>query len=342
MSSDAITNPNPATRDQRQGGPIVSVVIPAYRTAQYISEALDSVFAQTFKDYEVIVVNDGCPETPALESALTPYMDRIIYLKQQNRGPAAARNTGIKRAKGTYVAFLDSDDIWSPEYLAEQIEAFSADPSLDVHYVDARLFGKSPLNEKTHMQIWPSSGPVTLSSLLSIKVAPVNVCTVVRRKALLAVGLFDEHFTRAEDLHLYARLAHAGYKFGYSNHVLARVRLREESLTADCIALFKGQLDVYRSLARIPGLNPVELELLDDQLRRAEADLSLESGKTYLKNGDYAAASSALTKAQAYYHSRKLSAVLMALRSAPGLVKYAYGLRDRIWNSARGNKVSTA
>src|SRR5215216_6434275 len=74
--------------------PAVSVVIPAYNAARHIGEALESVFAQTFTDYEVIVVNDGSPDTPALERALAPYMSRIIYLKQENRGVSAARNTG--------------------------------------------------------------------------------------------------------------------------------------------------------------------------------------------------------------------------------------------------------
>src|ERR1700686_1350704 len=109
--------------------PTVSVIIPSYKTATFITETLDSVFAQTFTDYEVIVVNDGSPDTEQLERVLEPYCNRIVYLKQENRGVAGARNAGIRRARGAFLAFLDSDDMWLPEFLAEQVQIFHKDPS---------------------------------------------------------------------------------------------------------------------------------------------------------------------------------------------------------------------
>src|ERR1017187_357681 len=96
--------------------PTVSVVIPAYNTAPFITEALESVFAQTFRSFEVIVINDGSPDVVELEQAITPYREQILYLQQENRGLAGARNTGIHHARGKYVAFLDSDDCWLPDY----------------------------------------------------------------------------------------------------------------------------------------------------------------------------------------------------------------------------------
>src|SRR5260370_36425543 len=98
--------------------PSVSVILPAYNTASLIAEALDSVFVQNYRTFEVIVINDGSPDTEALEQALTPYLERIVYVAQRNRGPPRARNTGIRRARGEFLAFLDSDDRWTPEYLA--------------------------------------------------------------------------------------------------------------------------------------------------------------------------------------------------------------------------------
>ena len=88
--------------------------MPAYRVTEYIGAALDSVRAQTFTDYEIIVVNDGCPDTAALEQVLGPYLDRIVYLKQENRGLAGARNTAIHASRGRYLALLDADDLWEP------------------------------------------------------------------------------------------------------------------------------------------------------------------------------------------------------------------------------------
>src|SRR5262252_9042330 len=86
--------------------PTVSIIVPAYNVAPFISETLDSVFSQTFKDFEVIVINDGSPDTRELESTLERYLDRITYLKQANRGAAAARNAGLAVARGEFVAFL--------------------------------------------------------------------------------------------------------------------------------------------------------------------------------------------------------------------------------------------
>src|SRR5262245_38133059 len=97
------------------GDPVVSVVIPAFQAGHEIGAALASVFAQTFRDFEVIVVNDGSPDVTELDVALAPYRSRIRYLAQRNKGPAAARNRGIREARGRYIAFLDADDEWWPE-----------------------------------------------------------------------------------------------------------------------------------------------------------------------------------------------------------------------------------
>src|SRR6266702_399564 len=102
--------------------PAVSVIIPAYNVARYIGETLESVLAQTFTDYEVIVVNDGSPDTEEFERAIEPYLSRIRYLKQENRGASVARNTGLQAAGGEFIAFLDADDLWLPNYLEAQMK----------------------------------------------------------------------------------------------------------------------------------------------------------------------------------------------------------------------------
>ena len=94
--------------------PRVSVIMPAYNVAAYIGETLESVFAQTYSDYEIIVVNDGSPDTPELERVLAPYSERIVYVTQENRGLSGARNTALKVARGEFIALLDSDDVWEP------------------------------------------------------------------------------------------------------------------------------------------------------------------------------------------------------------------------------------
>jgi len=117
----------------------VSIVIPAYNVAQYISETLESVFAQTFTDYEVIVVNDGSPDTEDFEQAIEPYLSRIRYLKQENRGASVARNTGLQAARGEFIAFLDADDLWLPPYLDQQMK-FIRERGCDLACADAEFF----------------------------------------------------------------------------------------------------------------------------------------------------------------------------------------------------------
>ena len=150
----------------------MSVVIPAYRAAQSIPATLDSVLAQTFSDYEIIVVNDGSPDTVQLERVLEPYRARIAYYRQENQGPAGARNTGIQLARGKYIAPLDCDDLWEPGHLAAQLAVLEGDPSIDMVYADARIFGDGQGRGRTVMELCPSEGEVTFESLV------MRQCTV--------------------------------------------------------------------------------------------------------------------------------------------------------------------
>ena len=91
--------------------PQVSVIMPIYNTAHLIEASLNSVLEQTFSNFEIIVVNDGSPDTAELEEILKPYQSRIVYIKQENKRAARARNNGISKARGEFLAFLDSDDV---------------------------------------------------------------------------------------------------------------------------------------------------------------------------------------------------------------------------------------
>ena len=109
-----------ARRSSTESSPLVSVIVPAYRAAPYIAETIDSILAQTFCGYEIIVVNNGSPDTEDLERALHPYRGRIESIVQENRGQAGGRNTGIRHSRGEFVAFLDQDDQWEPQFLSSR------------------------------------------------------------------------------------------------------------------------------------------------------------------------------------------------------------------------------
>src|SRR5205809_2555913 len=146
--------------------PLVTVIIPVWNSAAFIEETVKSVLGQTFRDYELIIVNDGSPDTVELEAVLLPYRSSLKYLRERHKGAAAARNAALRVARGTYIAFLDADDSWLATYLDQQIAFLKAHPDVDLVYADARLTGDSPLAGRTFMETAPSRGPVTLKSLL--------------------------------------------------------------------------------------------------------------------------------------------------------------------------------
>jgi len=323
-------NPTPEMKHIDNGDtPAVSIVMPAYRVAHYISAALDSVLAQTFSDYEIIVVNDGSPDTVELERVLEPYRGRIIYIKQENRGPSGARNAAIRRARGVYVALLDSDDVWLPDYLTEQMKILRDDPSADLVYADAQLFGDSVLAGQTFMQTAPSQGAVTFESLARWECCVITSCTVARRQSLIDAGLFDENFVRSEDFDLWLRLAHCGGRLIYQRRVLARHRLHEASLAADSTRMFESQIEVFRKMADTLPLSLQEQKLIETQIASCEAHIALEKGKRRFARGDYEQAIEFISRANDFFRRRRLHLALLGMRIAPRLLHHLYLMRHR-------------
>src|SRR5688572_20470425 len=150
-------------RNVFEAPPKISVVIPAYKSAGTIRETLDSVLAQKFREHEVIVVNDGSPDTTALEAAILTRLEDIVYIKQHNAGAGVARNTGIENARGDIIAFLDADDVWLPDFLASQY-VFLHRHDYDMVYCDALLFGMRSAYRRTFMETAPSEGEVDFNS----------------------------------------------------------------------------------------------------------------------------------------------------------------------------------
>jgi len=304
--------------------PFFSVVIPAHNAAHLIADALDSVFAQTVKTYEVIVINDGSPDTEKLEEALQPYMSGIVYLSRENGGPAAARNTGIRAAQGEYIAFLDSDDQWMPDHLAVMAEILRKDPFIDLVYGDADNFGDVLDPDRTTMAANPSEGLVSFEALVLGRCTVVGSTVVARRTALLEVGLFDEKFVHAEDFDLWTRLAYNGARLDYQHAVHARRRIHEGNLTADDISSFKGTAEVLRK-----HLNELELPAalkrqMEFEIEKCFAAIALETCKQELVKGRYKQAISELERANASYRSKKLKLVLYVLRTVPQLARKLY------------------
>ena len=300
--------------------PKVSIIMPSYNTASLIGEALDSVFAQTYRDFEVIVVNDGSPDTPELERVLLPYQDRIVYLKQENRRACGARNNGISHAKGEYLAFLDSDDSWAPGYLQSQIEQLEADPSLDMVYCDCLIYGDGPDVGKTFMQGCPSTGQVTFDSVLTEQCQIPISGTVVRRQAVVNAGPFDERLAMCDDYEMWLRLAYRGARISYHPDVLSRIRIgRASSLSSSKSKMVAAYVRILSNVNAEWNLSVEQQALLTEKLREQQSLLALELGKELLSKGEFGEARIQLEKANSHLRRGKLTLTLFGLRFAPAL-----------------------
>ncbi len=180
--------------------PTVTVIIPTYNRAGFLKEAIDSVFAQDFCDFELIVVDDGSTdETPQV---LAPYPN-IRVLRQHRRGVSAARNSGISATTGRFVAFLDSDDLWLPQKLSAQVAFFKTQPgALACQTEEIWIRNGVRVNPKKRHK--KPSGMIFEPSLKLCLVSPSAV--MVKRSLLDEVGRFDENLPVCEDYDLWLRI----------------------------------------------------------------------------------------------------------------------------------------
>lgn len=223
--------------------PRVSVVVPLYQTERYIAAALASVLAQTFRDFEVIVVDDGSHDRGP-EIAASTADARVRIVRQENRGLAGARNTGIRNAHADIVALIDADDLWEPTKLARHVACLDADPQLDVSFSASRLIDEdgrdvglvqSPLDRTLADHEFFCRNPVGNGS------APV-----IRKRALDRIAFldkergyecwFDESFRQSEDIECWMRMKASGCRFAYVDAALTLYRVNSGGLSANVSA----------------------------------------------------------------------------------------------------------
>jgi glycosyltransferase involved in cell wall biosynthesis len=315
----------PAT--ETKPAPKVSVIIPAYNTADFMGACLESVFAQTYADFEVLVVNDGSPDTPQLESVLQPYLDRynhagyderLVYLKQVNKRAAGARNTAIRHARGEFLAFLDSDDTWYPHHLSAQMQLIAEDPSLDLVYANALLVGDPAVPERPFMATCPSDGPATFDALI-VERCQIPISTVVARKrTLMEVGLFDEALGRCDDYDMWIRTAFGGAKIGYSRSVQARLFIgRPGSLSTSEARMMEAYWRILEKCKQTLPLRDVERAVVEQRAAEIRAQYFVQEGKCRLEEREFERARELLAEANGYLRSSKLRLVLLGLYIAP-------------------------
>jgi glycosyltransferase involved in cell wall biosynthesis len=324
----------PTTKSTQRGdfypSPVVSIIMPAFRVAKYIGEALDSVLAQTFTDYEIIVVNDVSPDTEELEKVLEDYRGRVIYLKREkNGGPGAARNTGILAARGQFVAFLDADDYWEPAFLTEQLTFMENHPDVGLVYSDASWFLEGSRKViGTLMTAAPSKGEPTFESLIRQECTVGTSAVLARRQTIFDAGLFDPDIGNySEDFDLYLRIAKSGARLAYQRKLLVHHRVHPESLTSDPLQLPQGFLRVLRKMSELEGITSAQQSLIARTSAKIQADLDLHRARIALARGEFAEARRAVGLAHGFYHSWKLKFIMLSLLIFPSFVSRMYKLR---------------
>jgi glycosyltransferase involved in cell wall biosynthesis len=214
--------------DAGNGRPLVTVVIPAFNAEAFISEAIESVLAQDYGRVEVIVVDDGSTDRTA--AVASRYAVKI--LTQENRGQAAARNAGVAATGGTFVSFLDADDLWMPSKLSIEVAHLLAHPELDYVLVRMQrsLLPGAPWPPGRPAGWFDTAGPGTLPS-----------AGLVRRAVLERIGPFDSRFCHGSDTEWQARAVDAGVRWELLPEVLVQYRVHGANNSYDNVGM-KGEL----------------------------------------------------------------------------------------------------
>lgn len=223
---------------------LVSCVVPAFNSAAYLREALESISAQTYRPIEIIVVDDGSKDDTA--EVVAAYRPSVRFVTQPTAGPAATRNRGVREARGELIAFLDADDLWHPEKLARQTARLDARPELDVSVTHIENFWIPELaaeaerlrdDARTH----PMPGYVTMTMM-------------ARRRVFDTTGLFDESLWHTDAGDWFLRAADAGAVIEMLADVLVLHRMHHANLSrrygpdsrAEFVRMVKRSLDARR------------------------------------------------------------------------------------------------
>ncbi len=182
--------------------PLVSVIIPTFNRFAMLCEAIDSVLAQTFTDFELIVVDDGSSDET--ESVRKQYGTAIQYFFQENQGVSAARNRGVREAGGEFISFLDSDDLWLPRKLAVQCQAMTENPAEPISYT-AEIWYRRGIRVNPKRKHAKHGGSIFSQCLPLCIISPSSV--MIRKSLFQEVGLFDEELPVCEDYDLWLRIA---------------------------------------------------------------------------------------------------------------------------------------
>lgn len=303
--------------------------MPAFQVGPYLGAAIESVCAQTYADWELVITDDGSTDTTAAIAARWAARDpRVRLLRQSNKGISAARNHSLRAAKGVLLAILDSDDVWEPTYLGEQVAILNARPEVDIVTANALFLG-SRLNGQPARPFPDARPEPDLANILADETS-VFIMSVFRRRVYETIGDFDETFRTNEDYDYWIRAAAAGFRFARNDRPLGRYRRRDDSLSASEVRMLKGILRVFLKTRPLVAERPFENALLEAQICRFGQELVAAEARAALETGDARAISDRLTALHTIRGGTALGIACMLARLSPGLLSRAYQVRRAV------------
>lgn len=316
--------------------PAVAVIVAGYGVAHLLGEALASLQAQTFDDWECIVIDDGAPDDVA--GAVEPFLadPRFRFVATSNHGVSAARNRAIRESRAPLVALLDGDDLFRPDYLARAVPPLVADRQVRLVTCNARIFGAVP-KERTCVLGRQGSGDGVHGSLCDVLDRSFNVYigTTFRRADFDQVGGFDEALTHAEDFDLWVRLLQLGGHAYYVDEVLGDYRVRPSSASGNSQRMLMGSLRVYQKARAAAPAGSAEALLLDRLIAQNLDAIAFEHAIDRVIDGDTARGLADLRKARGQVAGPLWSVLLAIWRVVPALARPMLRWRRRA--HARGN-----
>jgi glycosyltransferase involved in cell wall biosynthesis len=306
--------------------PVVSIVTPAYNSAEYIAETIESVLRQTWSDFELLIVDDGSTDdTLDIARAVAVNDGRVKIFSSQHGGPAVARNAGLQHASGEFFALLDSDDVWDPTYLSEQLMWLRRQPEISI--VSANVISRGGPLDGT--PFWPlTSGTHELRTHEPIaQEYSVSVFAVFRRAVVERIGGFDPTFTGNEDYEFWLRAMNAGFRVLQNRKVLGRYRRRPGSVSSDDIRMLNGIIAVLESAGRLQGRLEADRALINHRLSWFREELVKAEVRSSLERRDGVTASERLRALSRLRKDWRLAAGAWLAEAWPDLAVSAYGLR---------------
>jgi glycosyltransferase involved in cell wall biosynthesis len=272
----------PAPQGPVEPGPVpsFSILIAAYQAASFIGDAIESALAQTVSAHEIIVCDDG--STDDLETALAPYRDRLTVVRQENRGPGAAKNAAAREASGDYLVILDADDAYLPTRLAALGVAAAARPDLDILVTDAFVEVDGRVVRHAYDGTWAFAVDDQRGAIL-------DRCFIlghaaVKRERFIAVGGFAGR-RAVDDWDLWMRAIFAGSRAGLIPEPLSRYRVRAGSVSTDRRAILEGGIHSLERMAARDDLTGDERRILEFSLGRRRRELTLVEAQDALRAG---------------------------------------------------------